>query len=147
VGASRSFDEVAAMLRQRLLLAGSMLASAAALAAGPYAGPYALIEAGDPSQVRAEFVPAITQIDGESTMRTRRAEPIAPGPHKVKVRFSTARVTQSPAEEEREIQIDAKACVRYRVVAARTKGTEWEPKVYEEKIGECVKKFEKKPGS
>src|SRR5262249_4631161 len=107
--------------------------------------PYALIEAGDPLQVRKEFTPAITQIDGDSTMRVVRGQAIPPGPHKVKVRFATGRVVQSPAEEEREITIDAKACGRYRVVAARTKGTEWEPKVYEEKIGECVKKFQKKP--
>ncbi len=130
------------MVRSRSLLAGAALAAFAAVA-GPYDAPYALIEAGDPSQVRQEFVPAITQIDGTSTARTRRGEAIAPGKHKVKVRFQTARVTQSATDEERDIEIDAQACVRYRVVAARTTGTNWEPKVYEEKIGECERKFKK----
>ncbi len=130
------------MARSRVLLAGALLASSA-FAAGPYDAPYALVEAGDPSQVRQEFVPAITKIDGSSTARTRRAEAVAPGKHTVKIRFQTARVTQSPADEERDVQIDAQACVRYRLVAARTSGTSWEPKVYEEKIGECERKFKK----
>ena len=129
-------------MRQRLLLA-SLLASSAVFAAGPYDAPYALIETGDPSQVRQEFRPAITQIDGRSSERTARANPVTPGKHSVKVRYQTGRVVQSPADEERNIEIDAQACVRYRVVAARTTGTNWEPKVYEEKIGECERKFKK----
>ena len=131
------------MAYTRILFASAMLASTYAIAAGVYDGPYALIETGDPSEVRREFRPAITQIDGVSSERTARSNPVAPGKHKVMVRFQTGRVTQSPAEEQREIEIDAKPCVRYRVVAARTKGTDWEPKAYEEKIGECVKKYGK----
>ena len=132
------------MAIQRIVFASAMLASTFAIAAGPYDAPYALIETGDPSQVRQEFRPAITDIDGTSTGRTAKANVVAPGPHKVRVRFQTGRAVQSAADEQRDIEIDAKACVRYRVVAARTKGTDWEPKVYDEKIGECVKKFEKK---
>jgi hypothetical protein len=143
-GCVAPFVEVAAMANQRIVFASAMLASAFAVAAGVYDAPYALIETGDPSEVRREFRPAISQIDGATTERAARANPVAPGKHKVTVQFQTARVTQSPAEERREIEIDAKACVRYRVVAARTSGTNWEPKVYEEKIGECTRKFDKK---
>lgn len=131
------------MAMQRILFASAMLASTCAIAAGPYEGPYALIQTGDPSEVRREFRPAITEIDGISSQRTARDNPVEPGKHKVKVRFQTGRAVQSLADEERVIEIDAKACTRYFVVAARTKGTDWEPKVYEEKIGECVKKFGK----
>jgi hypothetical protein len=132
------------MAHTRIVFASAMLASTCAIAAGPYEAPYALIETGEPSQVRKEFRPAITEIDGQSSQRTARSNAVEPGKHKVVVSFQTGRVTQSPAEERREIEIDAKACTRYRVVAARTKGTDWEPKVYEEKIGECAKKFQKK---
>ena len=113
--------------------------------AGPYDQPYALVYAGDENKVREEFKPAITKIDGKSTRNVRKSDPISPGKHRVTVRFETARVSQSPAEETREMEMDLEACTRYFVVAKRTKGTtDWEPKVYSEPIGECKKKFEKK---
>jgi hypothetical protein len=130
------------MLSQR---AGACLAglAAAVVMAGPYDSPYALVEAGDPNAARNEFAPAITRVDGESTRDPRRTDPIAPGKHRVTVRFETARVTQSPQEVSREVELDLAACTRYRIVARRTEGTNWEPHVYQEPIGECAKKFGK----
>ena len=119
------------------------MASASAIA-GPYDSPWAIIETADQSDVRKEFPIAITQVDGQSTRDPRQTDPIAPGKHMVRVRFSTGRVTQSPAEEQRELQMDLEACTLYRIAARRTQGTEWEPKVYSEPLGECVKKFKKK---
>jgi hypothetical protein len=59
----------------------------------------------------------------------------------VKIRFQTGRVAQSPAEEERLLDLDLEGCTRYRIAAQRTTGTQWQPKVYSEKIGECTRKF------
>ena len=112
--------------------------------AGLYDQPYAIVEAGDANAAREEFVPAISQVDGKSTRNVRRSDPIEPGKHTVTVRFTTARVAQSPAEESRELQMDLEACTRYRVAARRVDSVNWEPKVYSEPIGECVKKFQKK---
>jgi hypothetical protein len=132
-------------MRTRLLLAAA-LSAASAFAANQYKEPYAIVESGDNSQVREEFRPAITQIDGHSTRNPRRSDPIPPGKHVITVRFETGRVAQAPSEVSREVEIDLEACTRYRIVAHRTGGTNWEPKVYSEPIGECVKKF-KKPQS
>lgn len=118
------------------------LASLGALA-GPYDQPYALVEAGDRSPTREEFPPAITQIDGESTRNPRRSDPIAPGKHRVTVRFETARVAQSAADVTRELELDLVACTRYRIAARRVGATSWEPKVYSEAIPECNRKFAK----
>ena len=124
--------------------AGCGLALAAATAlAGPYDSPYALVEAGDPNAARNEFRPAITRVDGESTRDPRKSEPIPPGKHRVTIRFETARVTQSPADTTRELDMDLAACTRYRITARRTTGTSWEPHIYQEPIGECAKKFGK----
>jgi len=135
-------------MRMRLLLlaAAAALPAADAVAAMQYKEPWALVEAADRSQVREEFSPAITQIDGRSTRNPRRSDPIAPGKHVVTVRFETGRVAQAPSEVSREVELELEACTRYRIAAHRTGGTNWEPKVYSEPIGECVKKF-KKPQS
>jgi len=111
--------------------------------AGPFDQPYAIVEAGDRSEVRQEFPPAITQVDGKSTRNTRRTDPIEPGKHRITVRFETARVNQSPDEIARVLEMDLEACTLYRVAAHRV-GINWEPKVYSEPLGECVKKFKKK---
>ncbi len=117
-----------------------VLALPAALAAA-YDRPWAIVEAADHSEVRREFPPAITQIDGQSTRNPRESDAIEPGKHRIRVTFQTGRVTQSPADEARDIDMDLEPCTRYRIAAARTTGTNWEPKVYPEKIGECVRKF------
>lgn len=126
-----------------LVSACAALAASSALA-GPYDQPYALVEVADKSATREEFPPAITKIDGKSTRNTRRSDPITPGKHTVTVRFETARVAQSPAETTRDVQMDLEGCTRYRIAARRVDSVNWEPKVYSEPIGECVKKFQKK---
>jgi hypothetical protein len=127
----------------RKLAACAAFAATAALG-GEYDKPYALVEAGDRSPTREEFPPAITRIDGESTRNPRKSDPIAPGRHKVTVRFETARVVQGPDESTRELELDLAACTRYRIAARRVGSTKWEPKVYSEAIPECMRKFAKK---
>ena len=117
------------------------LAVTSAAAAGLYDQPYAIVEAADRSEVRKEFPPAITKIDGQSTRNPRRSDPLPPGKHQVTIRFETARVTQSPEEQDRTLDMDLEACTRYRIAAQRTTGTDWMPHVYKEKIGECARKF------
>jgi hypothetical protein len=129
------------MIPYRVIACAALAASAAA--AGPYDQPYALVEAADRSDVRKEFSPAITQIDGKSTRNPRRPDPVPPGKHAITVRFETARVAQSPAETSRVLEIELEACTRYRIAARRVGSTEWEPQVYSEPISECVRKFKK----
>ena len=61
----------------------------------------------------------------------------------MKIRFQTGRVQQSKEEEERLLDLTLEPCTRYRIAAQRTTGTQWQPKVYPEKIGECARKFQK----
>ncbi len=134
-------------MRMRIFLAAAAAVTAPhCLAAPQFSEPWAIVEGGDRSQVREEFRPAITQVDGHSTRNTVRSDPLPPGKHVITIRFETGRVAQAPSEVSREVEIDAEACTRYRIVARRTGGTNWEPKVYSEPIGECAKKF-KKPQS
>ena len=130
------------MTCRRVLACAAFVATSAL--AGPYDQPYAIVEVGDPNDVRKEFVPAITQVDGKSTRDVRKTDPIPPGKHRVTIRFETARAAQSPGEVSRELEMDLEACTRYRIVAKRTEGTNWEPKIYSEPLGECVRKFQKK---
>jgi hypothetical protein len=128
----------------RHFVAAAIALAAGSAFAGPYDQPYALVEAMDRSAVKEEMPAAITQIDGKSTRNTRRSDPIEPGKHTVTVRFSTGRVAQAPGEEAKQLQMDLEPCTRYRVAARRVDTINWEPKVYSEPIGECVKKFQKK---
>ena len=123
-------------------IAGVALLSASAFA-GMYDQPYALVERQDRSQVQEEFPVAVTKIDGKSTRNPRKSDPIPPGKHLVTIRFETARVAQSPAEQTRELEMTLEPCTRY-LIAAKRDGIKWEPKIYSEPIGECVKKFNKK---
>jgi hypothetical protein len=111
--------------------------------AGAYDRPWAIVESGDRSDTRQEFPVAITQVDGQSTRSPRGGDALEPGKHTVRVRFETARVQQSEAEKSRDLDLTLEPCMRYRIAARRTTstGTEWEPKVYPEKIGECARKF------
>jgi hypothetical protein len=129
---------------KRHVIAIALAAAAGSALAGPYSQPYALVEGMDKSTVKEEMPAAITKIDGKSTRNVRRSDPIEPGKHTVTVRFTTARVAQGPAEESRELQMDLEGCTRYRIAARRVESVNWEPKVYSEPIGECVKKFQAK---
>jgi len=128
----------------RQIVAACFAFAAAGALAGPYSQPYALVEGMDKSAVKEEMPAAITQIDGKSTRNVRKSDPIEPGKHTITVRFTTGRVAQAPAEESRELQMDLEGCTRYRIAARRVDSVNWEPKVYSEPIGECVKKFKKK---
>jgi hypothetical protein len=128
----------------RYLAGACVVLASAGPVAGQYDKPYALVEAGDLSPTREEFPPAITRIDGESTRNPRKSDPIAPGRHRVTVRFETAKVVQSPEGATRELDMDLEPCMRYRIAARRVGTVDWEPKVYSEKIPECVRKFEGK---
>jgi hypothetical protein len=129
------------MMRIRMW-AVSALAATAALA-GPYDKPWAVVESGDRSETRQEFPASITQVDGKSTRSPRETDALEPGKHTIRVRFDTARVQQSEAEKSRDLEITLEPCTRYRIAARRTQptGTQWEPKVYSEAIGECKRKF------
>ena len=129
------------MLR-RFACALAALAAAPAMG-GPYDQPYALVEGADRSATREEFPAAITRIDGQSTRNPRKSDPVAPGKHRVTVRFETGRVAQGPDEATRELDMDLEACTRYRIAARRSGATNWEPKVYSEPIAECQRKFGK----
>jgi hypothetical protein len=122
-------------------IASCFALAATAAMAGLYDAPWAVVEGADPSSVRKEFTPAITQVDGKSTRTTRETDPLEPGKHQIKIRFQTGRVAQAPSEEERLLELELEACTRYRIAAQRTTGTQWEPKVYSEKIGECTQRF------
>ncbi len=125
------------------MLAPALLAAATALA-GPYDQPYALVERGDPSEVRKEATVAITKIDGASTRNPRKSDPIPPGRHTLTLHFESARGAFRP--EYRDVELDLEACTRYRIVASYTNkmGPDWSPKVYAEPIGECRRKFASK---
>ena len=121
----------------------ALTATAAAAAPAAYDKPWAFVESGDGSQTRQEFSVAITQVDGRSTRNPRKSDALEPGKHTVTVRFETARVQQSRDEHTRDLDIELEPCTRHRIVARRTTstGTQWEPKIYKEKIGECARKF------
>ena len=127
-------------MKRSISLALAALAPALAVA-GMYDKPWSIVEASDRSPTREEMPASITQIDGKSTRSTRRPDPVEPGKHTVRIRFSTAKVQQSRDEEERELEMTLEPCTRYRIAARRTEGTQWVPQVYAETIGECKKKF------
>ena len=129
-------------MKRELAFAAAALASCGAFA-GMYDQPYAIVEGADRSQTREEFPAAITRIDDKSTRNTRKSDPIAPGKHRVTVRFETGRVAQGAAETTRELELDLEGCTRYRIAARRVDAVNWEPKVYSEPIAECAKKFKK----
>ena len=122
------------------ILAGSAALAACAAVAAP-SRPWSSVEPADRSETRQEFPPAITRIDGESTKNPLESQTLEPGPHRVTIRFETGRVQQSAAETTREIDLKAEPCMRYRIAARRTQGTQWEPKIHSEKIGECARQF------
>jgi len=128
-------------MKARLWIAAPMFSALAAWAAPDQ--PWAIVESGDSSEVRKEVPAAITKVDGVSTRDPRKSDMLAPGKHKVTVRFDTGRAVVT--DNARDLDMDLEACKRYRVVAVYKSKTspDWEPKVYPESIGECAKKFKK----
>ena len=128
---------------KRLPILCAIALAATGAAAGMYDKPWSIVEAAQASATREEKPPAITQIDGKSTRGTYRPDPVEPGKHTIRIRFETGRFQQSKDEEQRDLVMDLEPCTRYLIAAKRTQGTQWEPQIYSEKIGECVKKFSK----
>ena len=126
-------------MTKRGIVMVSFIASAAV--AGPYDQPYALVERGDGSEVRKEATVSISKIDGVTNRDARQSDPLPPGKHEITVRFQSARGSFRP--DTKVVNLDLAPCTRYRIVASyqATKGPDWEPKVYQEPIGECAKKF------
>lgn len=119
----------------------ALLAGVLPATAGPYDRPYALVESGWRSAVRKELPVLIHSVDGESALQRRRSRPIEPGRRQIDVYLPT-RVGPT-AKQHRMVEIDAAACVRYRIVARYDNLThiEWSPVVYSEPVGECERKF------
>lgn len=126
------------------LVAVPVFASLAAFAQNPYSQPWALVERGDPSQVRNEAPVAISKVDGKSTRNPRKSDPLAPGKHVITVSFDSAKGVIN--DRYRDLEIDLEGCTRYRIVAQLNGPpiTDWKPHVYSEPIGECNSKFKKK---
>jgi hypothetical protein len=133
-----------------------LLASVSAGCASPsadeevpvYDRPYALIEPGTASTVRRESPVLVHEVDGEipvSSLSRRYGIPVEPGRHKVVVHFASGTGEGNAEKYQRTIDLDAAPCTRYRIVAHHT-GTahvDWDPVVYPEPIGECIKRFPK----
>ncbi len=119
----------------------SLLAATAAMA-GPYDQPWSQFETEGASQVRDTRQAGIMKIDGKAVSRPGRGDPVAPGKHVVEVSVPGARGMSESVRKE--VEIDAKPCTRYIIVAARKSrtGDDWFAKVdRDEPIGECRKKF------
>ena len=117
------------------------IAVALPAAAGPWDQPYVLFEGEKASQTRDTQPARIIAIDGVQ-VRTGRTEPVAPGMRKVEVSLPGKKGMSNPIRETMEI--DAKACTRYRLAAKRSSRTDDDWKAFiaqEESIGECKKKF------
>jgi hypothetical protein len=127
-----------------MLLAAPAFACVGAFAQNPYSQPWALVERGDPSQVRNEAPVAISKVDGKSTRNPRKSDPLPAGKHLITVHFDS--VKGVIGDQYRELEIDLEGCTRYRIVAQFNGPpiTEWKPRLYSEPIGECVAKFRKK---
>ena len=121
------------------LLVGSLLAAGCA-AVEPFDAPYALVEVGPISAARKELPVIVNAIDGDSLLNPRSG-PIKPGKHQLEVQFSTR---DGPFwKRKKMVELDAKPCTRYRIVAQYTNLTnvDWAPVIYPEPIGECLAKF------
>lgn len=127
----------------RIFVASLLAFAVPASLAGMYDQPYAFVESGDASEIRKEARVAISKVDGKSTRNPRKSDPLAPGKHNITLNFESARGNFRPTSLDVEIELEA--CTRYRIVANYEVklGGDWQPKVYSEPIGECVKKFKK----
>jgi len=115
----------------------------------PYAEPYAFVEPGLASTTRKEAPAFIHSVDGQIPVNSRYSIPVSPGKHVLAVYFSSGAVAGSAEKHRKEINLEAAACTRYRVVArytSVTNPTDWEPVVYSEPIGECAARFGAKTG-
>jgi hypothetical protein len=122
------------------LLMASLVAAGCA-SVEPFDAPYALVEVGPISATRKELPLIVNAIDGDYLLNPRSG-PIKPGKHQLEVQFSTR---DGPYwKRKKMVELDAKPCTRYRIVAQYTNLTnvDWTPVIYPEPIGECVAKFQ-----
>ena len=121
------------------LLVGSLMVSGCA-SVEPFDAPYALVEVGPISAARKELPVIVNAIDGDYPLNPRSG-PIKPGKHLLEVQFSTR--DGAYWKRKRMVELDAKPCTRYRIVAQYNNLTnvEWVPVIYPEPIGECLARF------
>ena len=121
-------------------LSAALLVTVFPALAGPYDQPYALVESGWRSAVRRELPIYLHTVDGKAPVNKRRSD-LSPGKHQIDVYLPT-RVGPT-TKQHRIVEIDAAACMRYRIVAHYDNLThiEWTPVVYSERVGECERKF------
>src|SRR5882762_2140598 len=121
------------------LLAGALLAAGCA-SVEPFDEPYALVEVGPISATRKELPVIVNAIDGDYLLNPRSG-PIKPGKHQLELQFSTR---DGPYwKRKKMVELDAKPCTRYRIVAQYDNLTnvEWTPVIDTEPSGECVAKL------
>ena len=132
------------------LIVSFAAAATAALAAGQYDQPYALVAAerspSADSHLRGNVI--INRIDDETVISAGKPGsygnyyPVTPGPHTITLDLPPRKGFHTATQNE--LRIDARPCVRY-IVAAEletTTGQRWTPVVRrEERIGECEAKF------
>ena len=122
-----------------------LLVASTAFAQGMYSKPYAIVERGDRDDINKYATVGITKVDGKTTRDARRTDPIPPGKHVIRVAFDSARGGFRP--DYRDVEIDLEACKLYRIVATYENrlGPDWGVKVSEQPLGDCERKFAKKP--
>jgi len=118
-----------------------LAATTAAFAQGMYSSPYAIVETGQRDDINRYATVGITKVDGKSTADPRRTDPIPPGKHVIRIAFDSGRGRFQP--DYRDVQIDFEPCKLYTVVAKYENrlGPDWEVKVGEQPLGECLRKF------
>jgi hypothetical protein len=133
-------------IAMRLALAVLAALACATAHAGPYDQPWTTFQA-DPRSPVADTSPATVMRIDDRMNNAGRADPYPPGPHKLEVSVPGPRGVSNPTRQT--LEIDAKPCTRYYLAAKRSSPTakDWQAFIAaEEPIGECRKKFEKKPG-
>ena len=128
---------------KRALLAASLLAATAAVAASPYDEPYSIItvdtlKSADPLLRRV----IVNRVDGETITTVDNKAVVPPGQHTVTMdlppRVGFHQATQA------DFPLETKACTRYYVAAKLDSPAlqSWTPVVRStEPIGECMRKF------
>ena len=132
-----------------LAIAGAILGACATAPGGMYSKPYAIIEA-ERTRPAADTRPAtVMKIDGRN-VSLGKDDPVEPGMRSVEVSIPGPPGMSDPDRDT--LQIDAKPCTRYYLVAqksnplmTRPTARDWRAFISStEPINECVKRFEGK---
>ena len=126
---------------KRLLSALLLLAAPAAVFAGPYDQPYAIITTDTAPSSDPNLRPVIVnRVDGENAMKNRAV--VAPGKRMVTVDLPPRKGFSLGTQET--FELEASPCMRYHVAARLDSqtGQHWKAVVRSsETIGECLTKF------